>query len=291
MTAGVVAGVGPIAGTLTGLPEGAWHAAVTLAAIVGLGLLDDVRPLGARTRLQIQFAVALWFVTAAVAASPASRSLWVNVALASVAVLWLVGLTNAYNFMDGIDGIAAGQAIVAAAGWTVLAVVSSEQWLLWPAAVVGGTAGGFLVHNWHPARLFMGDAGSTGLGYAFGAITVLAWSRDPLLALAGVLLVWPFVFDAAFTWLRRLHDGEDVLRPHRSHMYQRLIAAGWSQRRVAFLYFLAAICGSGLAVAGYVERSIATAYGAVAALASVLWITVGWAERRARAALPRADRV
>jgi UDP-N-acetylmuramyl pentapeptide phosphotransferase/UDP-N-acetylglucosamine-1-phosphate transferase len=95
---------------------------------------------------------------------------------------------------------------------------------------------GFLGQNWPPARIFMGDVGSAFLGYAFAVLAVAAAQRDSRLALVGILFVWPFVFDTAFTLLRRLSHGENVFIAHRSHLYQRLVIAGCSHRFVTLLY-------------------------------------------------------
>jgi UDP-N-acetylmuramyl pentapeptide phosphotransferase/UDP-N-acetylglucosamine-1-phosphate transferase len=110
-------------------------------------------------------------------------------------------------------------------------------------ALVAGASLGFLFYNWHPARIFMGDVGAAFLGFTFASFTVLAFSRDADAGLAGVLFVWPFVFDTAFTLLRRIARGENILRAHRSHLYQRLVAAGWSHAHVTMLYAALAVVG------------------------------------------------
>ena len=163
--------------------------------------------------------------------------------------LWIAGLTNAYNFMDGIDGIAGGQAVVAAAAWIGLGALHGAPLLSLLGALVASSSLGFLGHNWPPARIFMGDVGSAFLGYTFAALAVLAQTVNPRLALAGVVVVWPFVFDTMFTLLRRLHHRENVFAAHRSHLYQRLILAGYSHRFVTLVYIGLAGLGVPLAFA------------------------------------------
>jgi UDP-N-acetylmuramyl pentapeptide phosphotransferase/UDP-N-acetylglucosamine-1-phosphate transferase len=153
-----------------------------------------------------------------------------------IAFLWLVGLTNAYNFMDGIDGIAGGQAVVAGLGWAILGIVTDQQFVSILGALLAATSLGFLFHNWPPARIFMGDVGSAFLGFSFACLAVIAANREPALAIAGVLLVWPFVFDTLFTFFRRLKNRENVFSAHRSHLYQRLVISGYSHRTVTLLY-------------------------------------------------------
>ena len=103
---------------------------------------------------------------------------------------------------------------------------------------------GFLGFNWPPARIFMGDVGSAFLGFTFAALAVAAAQRDPRIALVGILFVWPFVFDATFTFLRRLKNGENVFAAHRSHLYQRLVIVGYSHRFVTLLYMGLAAWGT-----------------------------------------------
>lgn len=157
------------------------------------------------------------------------------------ALVWTVGLTNAYNFMDGIDGIAATQGIVAGLGWAVLGSISHESWLAALGLSAAAGCAGFLIHNWPPAKIFMGDVGSAFLGFTFAFMTLAAWRHTPQLAIAGALLVWPFIFDATFTILRRFMRGENLLIAHRSHIYQRLVLLGWRQSSVTLLYGLLAL--------------------------------------------------
>jgi len=198
-----------------------------------------------------------------------------------LAFLWLVGLTNAYNFMDGIDGIAGGQAVVAGLGWAVIGAMRAEQETVVFALLLAGASLGFLTRNWPPARVFMGDVGSTFLGFSFAALPILVDPVDSHLFLAGVIFVWPFVFDAGFTMLRRLFRGENILQAHRSHLYQRLVITGWSHRAVTLLYAGLAAAGGILAVA-YAARWPGFDWAAVLAppvLFAGLWLLVRGRER------------
>jgi UDP-N-acetylmuramyl pentapeptide phosphotransferase/UDP-N-acetylglucosamine-1-phosphate transferase len=98
------------------------------------------------------------------------------------------------------------------------------------------TSAGFLIHNWPPARIFMGDVGSAFLGYSFAMLALAAGRENPRMCLAGVLLVWPFVFDSAFAFLRRLWKQENVFAAHRSHLCQRLVMSAWSRAATTLLY-------------------------------------------------------
>jgi UDP-N-acetylmuramyl pentapeptide phosphotransferase/UDP-N-acetylglucosamine-1-phosphate transferase len=161
-------------------------------------------------------------------------------------VLWIVGLTNAYNFMDGIDGIAGGQALVAGLGWALLGTVAGAPIVGGLGTLVSCSSLGFLLHNWYPAGIFMGDVGSAFLGYTLAVLPLLfsfSAGESAGAPVVGLLLVWPFVFDTGFTFLRRLWRRENVFATHRSHLYQRITSPRSGHGRVALMY-------SGLALAG-----------------------------------------
>lgn len=228
---------------------------------------DDLRSLSNRVRfgthaagaLLILFVVGFWHQISLpfVSAIPLG---WMGIPLT---FLWVVGLTNAYNFMDGIDGLAGSQAVIAGAGWAGLGWLSGEPLVSLLGLLVAGSSLGFLLHNWPPARIFMGDVGSAFLGFSFAALSVVAAQQHPRMAVVGILLLWPFIFDTTFTFLRRLSRHENVFAAHRSHLYQRLVIAGCSHRAVTLLY-------SGLAVVGVV---LALAW--VLELPGVDWLVLG----------------
>jgi len=151
-----------------------------------------------------------------------------------LAMLGIVWLTNLYNFMDGIDGLAAAEAfVVASAGALLLAARGAPLALV--ALLVAAAAAGFLVWNWPPARLFMGDVGSGFLGYSFGGLALASENARALPALLWLVLLGPFFVDATVTLLRRMARGERWYAAHRMHAYQRAVQAGWSHRQVTVL--------------------------------------------------------
>lgn len=221
--------------------------AVTSAGIALVGFWDDIRSLGARIRL-LTHVIAAIVATAAIGAIDAvmfamGTSIDLKWLAFPLTVMWIVGLTNAYNFMDGIDGIAASQALIAALAWTIVGSLSANSFLLIIGIAVAGGSAGFLWHNWPPARIFMGDVGSGFLGFTFAILTLVAARTEPRAVIAGILFVWPFVFDTVFTFARRLYRGENVFHAHRSHLYQRLVIAGASHKSVTTIYAtLSCIC-------------------------------------------------
>jgi UDP-N-acetylmuramyl pentapeptide phosphotransferase/UDP-N-acetylglucosamine-1-phosphate transferase len=159
--------------------------------------------------------------------------------------LWIVWMTNAYNFMDGIDGIAGMQAVTAGIGWLAIGNLLGVSSTGFYGGIIAFSSLGFLIHNWQPAKIFMGDVGSAFLGYSFAVLPFLSFQESventidqTFLPIIAILLVWLFVFDTIFTFIRRIFRGEKVWEAHRGHIYQRLIIEGFSHRAVTVLYGL-----------------------------------------------------
>lgn len=231
-------------------------------AVALLSFLDDRFDLSRILRLAVHLICAvtmLWLLRDAWTDEPlpllGNIPSWL---VAILLVLWIAGLTNSYNFMDGIDGIAAIQGIVAIAGW--LMVLQTGVYLLPEQAsltvillgMLGGCIG-FLVFNWSPASIFMGDTGSTFLGFLLAGLPLcMAQMGLPLeRALeAAVLFVWPFVMDTAITFGKRLILREPIFNAHRSHLYQRF-AGTFADRNsghlwTSLLFGVLSILGIGL---------------------------------------------
>ena len=237
---------------------GAILPAISIAAI---SWLDDVQTLNNRTR----FSVHLLCATVATAfLGPVERvdlgsfgGFDLGLAAWPLTILWIVGLTNAFNFMDGIDGIAG---ITALSAGVALAAVAGLQGATAVAAVAAAFAAsslGFLSCNWQPARIFMGDVGSAFCGFLI-AVLPLAVPREqvPAILPVAVLAMWPFIFDTAYTILRRLRNRENIFAAHRSHLYQRLTIAGWSHRAVASLYGGLAAMSAAIGIAPILDPAL-----------------------------------
>jgi Fuc2NAc and GlcNAc transferase len=236
-------GVGILAGTVAGalvawLPSPAtperdmrvWAGAALAVAALGLG--DDLRSLRASVRLFLQIAFAAAFVALVgvperfALANGAALSLPATIA-GPLVVIWLIAVLNIYNFMDGMDGLAGTQAV--GAGCALGAGFAAHGHLDLAALALAMAAGsaGFLLHNAPPARIFMGDAGSTFLGFGFAALAITGVARpDPLPFAVTPLALAPFLLDGTFTLFRRLCRGEAIWRAHRTHLYQRAVGSG-----------------------------------------------------------------
>jgi Fuc2NAc and GlcNAc transferase len=210
---------------LWGIGAMPWSLYATLAGggtlVAAIGFVDDHKSLPVHVRIVGHFAaavIATWLIgpVERLAIGPWSLSIgWIGWPLTVVGLVWML---NLYNFMDGIDGLAGSQAVFACgAGLMLAAAVSARApWL----AVIAAASLGFLVFNWPPARLFMGDGGSGWLGFALGAIALQQQAESPELAWAWLLLLGVFVADATVTLLHRMKRGERWYAAHRQHAYQ-----------------------------------------------------------------------
>jgi UDP-N-acetylmuramyl pentapeptide phosphotransferase/UDP-N-acetylglucosamine-1-phosphate transferase len=214
------------------------HSAVALtfgavvAVFAGLGLADDLAGLPAAGRLTAQGVVGLtagWVLASRAGLGGAAA------ATAAVAVgLWLVSYVNAFNFMDGVNGIAAGHALLGGVAFAGLGLWQHSEFLAIAGAAVAAGAAAFLPWNAVRARVFLGDVGSYGLGAALALLAAWAVLRGiPPEAALGPLAL--YLADTAWTLQRRIRAGEPWLQPHRTHAYQRLCDAGWSHQQVTIL--------------------------------------------------------
>ncbi len=185
-----------------------------------VGFLDDRHNLPAGLRYGVQLATALLVILASPLPLP-----WLALPLLLIAVTAVINFTN---FMDGLDGLVAGCMAVALAA---VALRLAAPWPIW--ALVGALLG-FLIWNWSPAKVFMGDVGSTFLGAVFAGLVLQAPSWQEALGL--LLVATPLLGDACLCVPRRVLAGQQVLLAHRLHLFQRLHQAGWPHARVSSLY-------------------------------------------------------
>jgi Fuc2NAc and GlcNAc transferase len=220
-----------------GVLQGGVAAALALggAAVAGVGWLDDHRPLPAWLRAGVHLAAAAWALfwlgglPELTVGSGRVHLGGVGTLLGAVGIVWV---TNLYNFMDGIDGIAGVEAVTAGAIGGVLLLACGQGGLAAAAFLVAASGAGFLVWNWPPARIFMGDAGSGLLGYVFAVLAVASENARAVPLLAWAVLLGVFVVDATVTLARRLQRRERVHQAHRSHAYQRAVQGGLSHLSV-----------------------------------------------------------
>ena len=202
---------------------GQWAWIGIAAGFMLVSLMDDVCGLQVRWRLVMQLLLCAGFVWFFMLMQP-----WWVLFLALPALIWM---TNLYNFMDGSDGLAGG---MTAFGFGAYAVASHmvgnlELTFMCGAIVVSSLA--FLLFNFYPAKIFMGDAGSIPLGFLAGAIGMYGWQQGLWPMWFPVLVFSPFIVDATATLLKRLLRHEKVWQAHREHYYQRLVQMGWGHKK------------------------------------------------------------
>jgi len=156
-----------------------------------------------------------------------------------ISFVWFVGLTNAYNFMDGLDGLAAGVAVIACAFLAYVAFQNGGHTVFVMSYILLAGAAGFLLFNFPPARIFMGDVGSAFLGFTFAGLAIMGARPDGahISFLVVPLLLFNFIYDTAFTFIRRLSGGERVTEAHRMHLYQLCNRLGWSHLQVSLFQY------------------------------------------------------
>jgi UDP-N-acetylmuramyl pentapeptide phosphotransferase/UDP-N-acetylglucosamine-1-phosphate transferase len=268
----IVAGVSASFFFTGGLPASVLLIAGGLAVV---SFADDFAGLPSALRLAMHLAAA-WGVVALELEAPAPT--------AAVLILAIAWATNAYNFMDGSDGLAAGMTIFGFVAYAVAALLAGAVPLATLCACIAAAAAAFLPFNWHPARLFMGDAGSVPLGFLAGALGVLGW-RDGVWPLWFPALVFaPFLGDATLTLARRLWRRERVWQAHRQHYYQRLVQLGFGHSRTALIEYgaMAACAAIALAVLGQsaVVQALALAWAGCALLGAAVWVDRLWSARQ-----------
>lgn len=191
---------------------------------------------------------------------------------AAFAIVWI---TNLFNFMDGADGLAGGMAVFAFSVYAVVSAASGVDPLAMWSTAFAGAAAGFLLFNFNPARVFLGDAGSVTLGFFAGAFGIWGWAADAWPAWFPFLVSAPFFLDATATILRRMARGVRFWEAHREHYYQRLIRSGWSHRRTALCEYALMALSSGLAVA-MLKWSEPAQYAALAGV-GLVYLTIATA--------------
>lgn len=246
--------------------------AVILAAV---SLYDDVFHLRRRARFVAHLAAAgllVWYVMSPM--NPFEMFLLV------LAVVWI---TNLYNFMDGADGVAGGMTVIGFGAYAIAAWLAGEAALATLCASIAAAALAFLIHNLHPARIFLGDVGSIPLGFLAAALGIVGW-RDDVWPLWFPLLVFgPFNGDATVTFLRRLVRRDRVWDAHRDHYYQRIVRMGFGHRRAALVGYAVMTACSVLALAGRAQppalQALAFAIGTLLLGVVAVWVDWRWARQ------------
>lgn len=221
-----------------------WQVAAGAVFLSIVSQVDDRRGLPARVR----FGAHVLAVVLLVALNPAPAPWWALIVVGFL-MLWLV---NLYNFMDGADGLAGGMTLIGFGGYAIAALSGPVPQidLGVASAAIAGAAAGFLLFNFHPARIFLGDAGSIPLGFLAGALGYWGWLKGTWPVWFPAMVFAPFIGDASLTLLRRLVRREKFWQAHREHHYQRMVRFGMGHARTALAWYLGMVVGVTLALCG-----------------------------------------
>jgi UDP-N-acetylmuramyl pentapeptide phosphotransferase/UDP-N-acetylglucosamine-1-phosphate transferase len=268
-------GVAVLLGAAVALGFGAWQ--IWLPMLIALCLavvsfVDDLRGMPTAVRLLFHLlgaAVVAWIILTPMHA--------LELALIVIGIAWL---TNLYNFMDGSDGLAGGMSVIGFGAFAVAAHLAGHVALATLCIALAAASAAFLIHNFHPARIFLGDVGSIPLGFLAGALGILGWRDDVWPLWFPVLVFGPFIGDATVTLVKRLIRGERVWRAHREHYYQRMVRMGFGHRTTAWVAYAVMIACAAAALLGRAQAPAlqAAAFFTGSAVLAVLavWVEINW---------------
>jgi UDP-GlcNAc:undecaprenyl-phosphate GlcNAc-1-phosphate transferase len=224
-----------------------------------IGLVDDIRGLPASLRLLVQVVCSIIVIISGVRLNIIPDDMRYALQLESVVtMIWIVGITNAFNFMDGLDGLAGGLAIIAAAAFFVAGYRTGQNYFSYLNIALAGSCAGFLLFNFHPARIYLGDAGSGFIGFTLASLAVMGeWAdKRPVIAFSvPVLVLAVIIFDVVYISVARITAGKvRSLRGFleyvgRDHLHHRLMNIGFSEKgAVLFIYLISIIFSLGALV-------------------------------------------
>lgn len=252
-----IGGLGIVLGTIVGLlflqPNHEHMIVITFGAmlIVVTGFLDDKYALKPIYKLIGQLVPTLILIGVGVRIEsitvPFIGIIDLNIFFSTIITLiWIIGITNAINLIDGLDGLASGVSTIALISILVMAILDERILVVYLCIALIGSNIGFLIHNFYPAKIFMGDTGSLFLGYSIAVISILGvFKKVTLLSfvIPVIVLALP-IFDTLFAIIRRLLNGEKIMHPDKKHIHHQLISAGYSHRTtVLIMYCIGAIFG------------------------------------------------
>lgn len=236
------------------VPLGTEFRSILIGALilVVLGIIDDIMALKPKTKFAGQIIAALIPALSGVSihgiVNPFVPGQYSTLGIFSIplTVIWIVGITNAVNFIDGLDGLACGVSAIATVTMFIIAVLFGETYIALMMAALAGACLGFLPYNMNPAKIFMGDTGSMFLGYILATVSIQGLFKFYAVisfAVPFILLGLP-IFDTGFAIVRRLLKGQSPLQADRGHVHHRLIDLGFDQKQsVAILYAFSALMG------------------------------------------------
>lgn len=256
---------------------------IGVTIIVMGGMIDDIKELSPKYKLLIQVIAAGCLLASGVRISiitnpfrefyPYLNIGWINI---PVTIIWIVGVTNAFNLIDGLDGLAAGIAFISSVTLMIVSIINGRLEAAFLTAVLSGAILGFLPYNFNPASIFMGDTGSQLLGFLLAAISIegAIKSATAFVIAVPILAFGLPIYDTLFAMIRRKANGKSIMQADKGHLHHRLLDMGLSQKEaVIIMYLLSAILG-GISIIA-MQMSNQRAYF-VLALVIVITVSVAW---------------
>ncbi|WHY91227.1 MraY family glycosyltransferase [Neobacillus cucumis] len=241
-----------ILGLLLMHPDSQYHAAIVVGSVIILatGVLDDIFELSAKIKFLLQIAAALivvyWggvhvdFINL-----PFGGNLYFGAMSVPITVIWIVGVTNAINLIDGLDGLAAGVSSIALITISAMAIVMGDPYVMTMGAILLASTLGFLIFNFHPAKIFMGDTGALFLGYMIAVLSLLGFKNVAFISfVVPVIILGVPISDTFFAIVRRLYNKNPLSAPDKSHLHHCLLKLGFTHRQtVLLIYAMSAMFG------------------------------------------------
>lgn len=252
-----------------------WGILAASTILSGIGLADDFRPLSWKLRIAVQFGVSIAVVLSGVRATIFADNAWIG---GIVSVLWFVVLVNSFNFLDNMDGLSGGIALIVCTIFAVMMLTKpgDPHWFVGGFfLIVAGSLVGFLCHNWSPARIFMGDAGSYFLGFTIACMTLLGTfysptDRDRHVILAPLCVLAVPLYDICSVVLIRIKEGRSPFQPDKRHFSHRLVALGLTRVQAVLTVQLTTLTTGLLGLTLYAVSSWTAAVVVVACVGCIL---------------------
>lgn len=242
---GLAIAFGVAAGFIYLTPESPYMSKIILGAIIIIivGIIDDKVTLSPKMKLFGQLIAALLVVSSGLhidyVTIPFYGKLEFGFLSYAITVLWIIGITNAINLIDGLDGLAAGVSSIALSTILLMSILDNQFLVIALSVILLGPTIGFLFFNFYPAKIFMGDTGALFLGYSISIISILGLFKSVTLfslVIPVIILAVP-IFDTFFAIIRRIVNGQKISRPDNQHLHHRLISIGFSHRAAVFIIY------------------------------------------------------
>jgi len=256
---------------------------IGVTIIVIGGIIDDIKELRPKYKLLIQVIAAICLlisgVKITVVTNPFIESYpyltmgWINI---PVTIIWIVGVTNAFNLIDGLDGLAAGIAFISSVTLMIVSILNGRLEAAFLTAVLSGAILGFLPYNFNPASIFMGDTGSQLLGFLLAAISIegAIKSATAFVIAVPILAFGLPIYDTLFAMIRRKVNGKSIMQADKGHLHHRLLDMGLGQKQaVIIMYFISAVLG-GIAIIA-MQMSTQRAYFLLASVIVII-VSIAW---------------